>query len=289
MQPVIATQRSAFGHLKPVHGLSNGRKISWDKLLRACSEAMQGEPCSRKHRRFPLGRWYRSTAWAGASSVQSWRLTWPFLKSEYSFWITANSLCLYWCLTANVTSSRRERKAKGPTRSETWLTSAGSTTGSGETKILNFTSNWGSLPDPAMFQTNLSGTKLRPAHEREGSTSSSLAPAPAQGLVGQGEQGKHRVPIIPASKPHPRTPAHNGATSDATDLPRAKRNPSSSTQLTDTACAAFISCSNHNIWLGFFSSDQLLKFADTNFCVALQQLTQQWLVLRPPSIQRGIS
>lgn len=86
MQPVIATQRSAFGHLKPVHGLSNGRKISWDKLLRACSEAMQGEPCSRKHRRFPLGRWYRSTAWAGASSVQSWRLTWPFLKWEYSFW-----------------------------------------------------------------------------------------------------------------------------------------------------------------------------------------------------------
>lgn len=105
---------------------------------------------------------------------------------------------------------------------------------------------------PSHVQTNLAGTKLRAAHEREGSTSSSLAPAPAQGLVGQGEQGKHRVPIIPASKPHPRTPAHNGATSDATDLPRAKRNPSSSTQLTDTACAAFISCSKPQHLLGFF-------------------------------------
>lgn len=60
-----------------------------------------------------------------------------------------------------------------------------------------------------------------------------------------------------------------------TDLPRAKRSTSSSTQVTDTVCVGFISCSKPHL-VGFFVSDELLKFADTDFCVALQQLTQQW-------------
>lgn len=202
MQPVIATQRSALGHLKPVHGLSNRRKISCDKLPRACSEAMQGKPCSRKHRRFPLGRCYRSTAWAGASSVQIWRLTGSFLKSEYSFWITANSPCLYWCLTANVTSSRRERKAKGPTCSETWLTSAVSRMGSGETRILNFSSNWGSLPDPAMSRPTLLAQNWE-QHMKEEVPLPPPWPSPCTRTGGTGCAGKAQGPNNPSQQTPP--------------------------------------------------------------------------------------
>lgn len=83
-----------------------------------------------------------------------------------------------------------------------------------------------------------------------------------------------------ACKTHCKTAPQNRATSDATGALRAKRNTSSSSQVTDTGFVAFISCSKPQhlgFGLFFFSpSDKLLKFADTEFCVALQQLTQQW-------------
>lgn len=76
--------------------------------------------------------------------------------------------------------------------------------------------------------------------------------------------------------PHYLTALQNWATSDATDILRAKRNTSSSSQVTDTRFVAFISCSKPQHSGFFLPSDKLLKFADPDFCVALQQLTQQW-------------
>lgn len=104
-----------------LHGLRNRRKISCGNMLRACSAAMQRTPC-----RGCTGGFLQEDATEALPKVgqQSWRLTRSFLKLKYSFWITANSVCLYWCLTANVTFSRRKRKEEGPTCSETWLTSA---------------------------------------------------------------------------------------------------------------------------------------------------------------------
>lgn len=87
---------------------------------------------------------------------------------------------------------------------------------------------------------------------------------------------EHGGSLNPAFQTHHRTAPQNWATSNATDLLRAKRNTSSSSQVTDRHCiCSFTNCSRPQQF-GLFNSDKLLKFADTDFCVALQQLTQQW-------------
>lgn len=83
--------------------------------------------------------------------------------------------------------------------------------------------------------------------------------------------GEHRASILLASKPHCRTAAQNRATSNATDLPRAKRNTSSSTQVTDIGRAAFISCIKPHHLVGFFSSNSwnLLTPISVRLCSSL--------------------
>lgn len=50
--------------------------------------------------------------------IQTQSLPWRLFMSEYSFWITVNSPFLYWCLTANVSFSKRKRKDESRTDRE---------------------------------------------------------------------------------------------------------------------------------------------------------------------------
>lgn len=225
------------------------------------------------------GRCYRSTAWGGSPSVQSWRLSWSFSKSEYSFLITANSLCPYWCLIANITLSRRKRKKEGRTCSETRLTSAASRMESGKTKNLNFTSNWHSLPDPVTSRPTLLALNWQQCPKEE-----VPLPSPWPQTLHKDRWDTVSREGYWESKPHPRTAAHNGATSDVTDLPRAKGSTSSSTQVTDTACVAFISCSKPQHLVEVFFLWQTPEICWHWFlCGSTAAYTAE--VLRPPSIQ----
>lgn len=96
--------------------------------------------------RFSFRKMLQKQCMKWCTTSTEWKTLMIPFKSEYSFWITVNSLLLYWCLTANVTFSKTKRKEESRTNRSWLFTSAMSRIGNGETKNLNFISNQGSLP-----------------------------------------------------------------------------------------------------------------------------------------------
>lgn len=169
----------------------------------------------------------------------------PFLSQNAASGLLV-ILCLYWCLTANVTFSRRKRKDEGPTCSETRLTSAAIRMESGETKNLNFTSIWGSLPDPVMSRP----TSLAVNWQQHPKDEVPLLPAWPQTLGKDWWDTRSREwcwestgcqESWPAN-PTPELLHRMGPPAMQQSFPE-PRETSSSTQVTDTASVAFISCS----------------------------------------------
>lgn len=216
--------------------------------------------------------------------IQTQSLPWHLFKSEYSFRITVNSLLLYWCVTANVSFSKRKRRERD------WQ-------GAGPGCLLQLRVNkeqgnykpklhfsQGSLPAPVLSRS----ASLELAQNCQQYWGGELPPPPAgfapsagspQTLVRARRDLRSLIPRL-----HP----PQNRSSELGHQQRDRRSQSQEKHFQQQPgnrhwIRCFYKLQQTTTFVGFllvvvvfFSSDKLLKFADTSFCVALQQLTQQW-------------